>query len=140
MPLSVSWYDDEHSIIVVTITVDTTWGEYDQAIDWIVTEASQVEHRVDVIFHDNVGMPKGNPMPHLKRGSAKIVHQPNIYYTIIAGSQGTSGFAQMILGAIAKTYVKFSSSAKVRGEILFIRSLEEALAQIKKHRVGSSVE
>jgi hypothetical protein len=140
MPLSVNWYDNEHSIIIVTITVDTTWSEYDQAVDWIVTESSKVDHRVDLIFHDNVGMPKGNPMPHLKRGSAKIVEQPNIYYSIIAGTQGASGFGQMILGALAKTYMKLSGSARGRGEILFMRSLEEALAQIQKHRIHSSVE
>lgn len=140
MSLSVNWYDDEHSIIVVTVTTDMTWSEYDQVIDWIVAEASKVDHRVDIIFHDNVGMPKGNPMPHLKRGSAKIVNQPNIYYTIIAGTQGASGFAQMILGAIAKTYMKFSNSSSVGGEILFMRSLEDALAQIMTHRIRSSIE
>lgn len=140
MPLDVKWYDDAHSIIVVTITIDTTWSEYDQAVDWIVTEASKVDHRVDIIFHDNVGMPKGNPMPHLKRGSAKIVEQPNIYYSIIAGSQGSSGFGQMILGALAKTYMKLSGGARAGGEILFMKSLEEALAQITKHRIRSSVE
>lgn len=70
MPLPVNWYDDEHSIIVATIRKDTTWDEYHQAVEWIVTQAATVDHRVDAIFHDNVGMPKGNLYPTLDGGLA----------------------------------------------------------------------
>jgi hypothetical protein len=142
MPLSVKWYDAEHSIIIITITNDTTWNDYHEAIDWTVNEAAQVNHRVDIIFYDDVGMPRGNPMPHLSRGSTKIINQPNIYFSIIAGSQGSSGFARMMLETLAKTFMKMTrtSSTRTRGGILFLRTLDEALSRIKQDRIRSSIE
>jgi hypothetical protein len=138
MLFSVNWYDDEHSIIVVTITKDMTWEMYHQAVEWIVSEAAKVDHRVDIVFHDNVGMPKGNPMPHLSWGSAKIVGQPNIQLSIIAGSQGYSGFGRMILEALAKTYMRFANLPRNNRQLMFMRTLEDALAHIQKDRANLS--
>jgi hypothetical protein len=138
MSISINWHDDSHSIIVITIARDTTWGDYHQSIDWIVTEAAKVEHRIDIIFHDNVGMPRGNPMPHLSRGSTRIINQPNIHLTIIAGSQGTSNFIRMIMMALAKTFMRLPVNNNSGRTLQFIRTLEEALAYIQKDRAASS--
>jgi hypothetical protein len=139
MPLPVSWHDAEHSIIVATIQKDTIWEEYHQAIEWIVTQAAKVDHRVDIIFHDNVGMPKGNPMPHLKRGSGIIIKQPNIQLTIIAGSQGYSGFGRMMLEMLAKMYTRHLTQISSNDRaLMFMRTLEDALAHIQKDRVKLS--
>ena len=142
MALSVKWYDDEHSIVLVTITNDTTWNQYHQAIDWIVAESAQVDHRVDVIFYDDVGMPRGNPMPHLSSGSKKIITQPNIHFTIIAGSQGSGGFVRMMLETLAKSFMRMRRSAttNARGGMVFLRTLDDALAHIKQDRVHTSAE
>jgi hypothetical protein len=142
MALPVNWYDDAHSIIVSTITSTTTWDEYHQAVDWIVTEAAKVDHRVDIIFHDDIGMPKGNPMPHLKQGSVKIIAQENIYLSIIAGSGGYSGFGRMILAALGKSMIKMRDIVPVLGSektLLFLPTLDEALAHIKKVRLTSTL-
>jgi hypothetical protein len=139
MPLPVNWHDDEHSIIVATIRKDTIWEEYHQAVEWIVTEAATVDHRVDTIFHDNVGMPKGNPMPHLKRGSGIIIKQPNIQLTIIAGSQGYSGFGRMMLEVLAKMYMRQSKQIPSSDRtLMFMRTLEDALVHIQKDRAKLS--
>lgn len=141
MSLAVKWYDDEHTIVVATIATDTTWEEYHQSVDWIVTEAAKVAHRIDIIFYDNVGMPRGNPMPHLSRGSGRIVSQSNIYLTIIAGSRGSSGFVRMMLEALAKTFMRMPGNGNNRNNgraLMFMRSLDDALAYIQKDRVRSS--
>lgn len=137
MPISVNWYDDELTIIKVTITTDMTWDAYHHVIDWIVTEAGKVEHRVDVIFHDDVGMPKGNPLPHLRRGSDKIISQPNIHSVIIAGSRGYTGFVRVILETLAKSFMKTPRSGE--GALLFMRNVDEALTYIHKDRSKSSI-
>lgn len=132
MPVTAAWYDDEHTIIKVTIAPDMTWDAYHQIVDWIVTEAAKVEHRVDIIFHDDVGMPKGNPLPHLTRGSARIIEQRNIHSVIIAGSRGHTGFVRMMLEALAKSFMKMPRSGE--GTLLFMRNVDEALAHIRKDR------
>ena len=55
MSVPVTWYDVEHSILVVTIYRGMTWADYHRCVDAVISEASQVNHRVDVIFDDNVG-------------------------------------------------------------------------------------
>jgi hypothetical protein len=140
MTLPVKWYDNEHSIILATITANTTWEEYHRSVDWIVTEAAKVDHRVDLIFHDDVGMPKGNPVPHLSRGSARIVAQPNIHMVIIAGSQGSGGFVRAILMVIGKSFSKLYLKSPRGGEgLLFIKTLDEALARIQQDRARTSI-
>jgi hypothetical protein len=130
--LNVAWYDEAYSIIVATITPTTTWEEYHQIIDWIVSEAKKVDHRVDIIFHDNVGMPKGNPIPHIKSGSARIISQPNIHFSIIAGTRGSTGFVRAILETLSKLFRNQPSS---EARLLFLPTLDDALAHIKQDRL-----
>ncbi len=139
MPTPVDWYDEEHSIVKVTITPNSTWEEYYQVIEWIVAEVSKVDHRVDIIFHDDVGMPKGNPMPPLKWGTKRIINLPNAFHTIIAGSQGTTNaFARMVMTTLGRMLLA-SASPNVDGkQLLFLPSLEEAVAFIIEDRAQTS--
>lgn len=80
-------------------------------------------------------MPKGNPLPHLQRGSGKIIQQPNIWLTIIAGSQGHSGFGRIMLETLAKMYARrLTQSTNSDRTLMFMRTLEDALAHIQKER------
>lgn len=138
MSTPVNWYDYKHNIIIVTINKDSTWSEYYQVIEWIVAEISKVENRVDIVFHDNVGMPKGNPMPHLKWGSQKIVNLPNAGHTIIAGTQGTSNsFTKLVMTTLAKLFMKSSLPNDSDKQLLFMSNLEDALAFLNKNPVES---
>jgi hypothetical protein len=135
MPTPVIWHDDEHSIIKVTITPTSTWDEYYQVIAWIVTEVTQVDHRVDIVFNDDVGLPKGNHLTHLKWGSQKIISLSNAGHTIIAGSQGASNsFFRMMMLAVAKYFMKSATSNDPSKQLLFMPDLEAALAYIKSIR------
>ena len=134
MATPVDWYDDEHTIIKVTITPTSTWEEYHQTVEWIETEATKVDHLINVIFHDEVGMPKGNPIPHLKKGSEVFFNLPNITTVIIAGSQGVNNaFTRVILTTAARMVVATMPSKTEGRQLLFMASLEEALAYIKQN-------
>lgn len=135
MTLNVDWYDEAHSIIVATISPTTTWDEYHQQIDWMVSEAKKVDHRVDIIFHDNVGMPKGNPIPHLKSGTARIIGQRNIHFSIVAGSRGSTGFVRAILETLAKPFTRLPRDER---RLIFLPTLDEALAHIEQDRIHAT--
>lgn len=130
MPLEVKWYDDEHTILIATIAKDTSWTDYHAAVDTIVREAQQSAHPVYAIFHDEVGMPAGNPMPHLKSGITRMAKEENLGLTLIAGSRGSSGFVRTIMEIIGKTFGQrvVTSGNKFGG---FVKTLDEAVAQIK---------
>jgi len=133
MPLEVKWYDEAHTILLGTIAKDTTWSDYHHAVDRIVYEASQLTHQVDVIFYDDVGMPPGNPLPHIRKGIAKLAQQENIATSIIAGSRGSSGFVRAIFEAIGKMFggLPMATGSRFGG---FAKTLDEAVAQIYKQR------
>ena len=137
MTTPVDWYDEEQSIIKVTITTSSTWEEYYEVVEWIVAEASKVDHRVDIIFHDDVGMPKGNPMPPLKWGTQRLIKLPNVFHTIIAGSQGMNTFTRSILTTLGR-FLLTSSAPNAQGkQLLFMPGLKEAMTYIREDRAQS---
>jgi len=133
MSLEVKWYDNEHTILIATIAKDTTWPDYHSAVDQIIAEANRVTHRVDSIFYDEVGMPAGNPMPHIKQGIMKLAKQNNIKISIIAGSRGSSGFVRAVIEAIGKMFMKKGPQgpSSFGG---FVKTLDEAIARINADR------
>lgn len=130
MPLEVKWYDDEHTILVATIAKNTSWTDYHTAVDAIIHEAQQSAHPVYAIFHDEVGMPAGNPMPHLKSGINRMAIEQNLALMYIAGSRGSTGFVRTIMEIIGKTLGQrvMTSGNKFGG---FVKTLDEAVAHIK---------
>ncbi|HUN06291.1 MAG TPA: hypothetical protein PLQ56_06805 [Aggregatilineales bacterium] len=141
MALPVEWLDAEESILVATIQKDTTWDEYHAAIDHMITEAARVKHRVDIIFHDNVGMPKGNPLHHLKVGSTKVIKQTNIQSTVIAGSRGSTGFVRSIMEILAKSMQMAQARQKTQttagNGLMFRPTLDSAVQFIRADRERS---
>lgn len=133
MSLAVKWYDAEQTILIATIAKDTSWVDYHSSIDEIILKASQTDHRIDVIYYDEVGMPAGNPMPHLKQGIGKLTKQGNIRLSVIAGSRGSSGFVRAILESIGKMFMKRSDMGgnNFGG---FVKTLDEAVALIYADR------
>ena len=133
MSLEVKWYDEAHTILLGTITKDTTWTDYHDAIDKMINEASQLSYQVDVIFYDDVGMPAGNPLPHIRRGITMLAQQENIASSIIAGSRGSSGFVRAIFEVIGKMFGNraLPSENRFGG---FVKTIDEAVAQIQQRR------
>lgn len=129
MPLEVKWYD-EHTILIATIAKDTSWTDYHTAVDTVIHAAQQSTHPVYTIFHDEVGMPAGNPMPHLKSGINRLAMEQNLALMYIAGSRGSSGFVRTIMEIIGKTLGQrvMTSGNKFGG---FTKTLDEAVAHIK---------
>jgi hypothetical protein len=137
MSLEVKWYDAAHTILIATIAKDTTWEEYHKSVDYIISEAHQANRRVDVIFHDEVGMPVGNPMPHLKQGISKMGKEPNIGYYVIAGSRGSSGFVRAMIEIVLKVAMKGAPAGQGNGA--FARTLKDGIAIIERDRAKVKV-
>ncbi len=138
MPIEPSWYDEEHSIIKVDIPARSSWDEYYVAVNWIVAEMKTVDHRVDVIFYEEVGMPSGNPIPHLRWGTKQLMALPNMGDTIVAGKKRNNTFSRIILETVGKSFSPFVLSAEKKQELVFLSGLKEALAHIYDKRKASS--
>ena len=133
MSLEVSWYDTEQTILIATFAKDTTWSDYHNAVDEMMLMATQVNHPIDVIFHDEVGMPAGNPLPHVQLGISKLAKHGGIKCWV-AGSRASNGFVPMILKLVGTALMKrnLAMNRDQFGE--FTKSLPEAIESIQAAR------
>lgn len=128
MPYDLSWYDQEHSIIRMHIHGDVTWDAWYQAVDTICEMLLSVTHRVDLLFDDHVGMPSGNPMPHLQTTMKKLNEYKNMGLAVTASDKRMSTFIRVIVDMAAR----FTQSDLEEG--CFVSSLDEGLILIQNHR------
>ncbi|MFN8375703.1 MAG: hypothetical protein U0694_22885 [Anaerolineae bacterium] len=134
MGLEVIWYDTEQTILVATITQDTTWSDYHTAIDQIVKRAAAVRYRVDVVFVDNVGMPSGNPLIHLRSGINRLMQQPNIYCALVAGSNVSNSYFRSIFMMVGRIFGKGQKTPEIFTPTLEEQPLPDHSAQIAPNR------
>ncbi len=129
MPYDFNWQDDAHTIIRMDIHGEVSWDAYYKAIDQVIAELEKSPQRIDLIFNDSVGMPKGNPMPHLKMTTAKLASYPNmgLVYTVSEGK--TSSIVKMMLDIVMRAYRMDTSHYGG-----FVDSMDNALSAIAKDR------
>ncbi len=129
MPYEFHWFDTEHTIIQIDIYGKVTWDQWHTTIDKIVEEIKNTPQRVDVIVYDTVGMPKGNPFPHLNTTNAKLDTNPNMGIIVTVSSQRISNFVDMIVDVIRRG----SANRKIYNAG-FVTTMDEALSRIKASR------
>ncbi len=129
MPFDVSWYDDAHTILRVRVHGKPTWDEYDTAMDIVSQRIAAVPHRVDMVLDDEVGMPRGNPMPHLKAALDKVAAHPNLGMSMAASANNVALFPSLMMETAGRLY---GVDMKRYGR--FVKSMDEAVAIIMADR------
>jgi hypothetical protein len=129
MPYEYHWFDAEHTIIQMGNYEKVTWDQWHTTIDKIVEETKNTPQRVDIIFCDTVGMPKGNPFPHLNATQTKLDTNSNMGLIVIVSSRRISSFAEMIVEVIRR-----GSGTQKRYNGGFVTTIDEALSRIKASR------
>lgn len=129
MPFEFNWYDDEQTIIRLDIVGDVTWDGWYKAMDGIFAELNQSSHRIDIVLYDKSGMPKGNPMPHVKNTMRKFEQYETLGKVIIVNAKKRSAFAKVVLDVVMRA---MSITGDRHGT--FVNTLEEAITIIEKDR------
>lgn len=129
MPYEFHWQDSEQSIIRVDITAPVSWEEFHALTNRVVDELENTTHRIDLIYNDKVGMPKGNPTPHLKANMVRMNAQPNLGFIITVTTRGLSTFTKLIVDATKRGYDLDNTH---NGG--FVATLDEALHIIAESR------
>ncbi len=132
MPFDVTWYDEQHTIIRMLVHGRPTWDEYHIAIDQVVEKIKSTAHRVDLILDDRVGMPPGNPMPHLKAALDKASQHPNLGMSMTVSSRDIALFPSLMMETAGRLY---GVDMKRYGR--FVKSMDEALAIIHADRANT---
>ncbi len=130
MPFDVTWFDEAHTIIRMIIHGRPTWEEYHEAIDKIVQELEITPHRIDLVLDDKVGMPPGNPMPHLKIAMDKATKYPNLGMSMTVSERSVALFPSLMMETAGRLY---GVDLKRYGR--FVKSMDEAVAVIQADRI-----
>ncbi len=134
MPYIFNWHDPEQTIIRVDIVGQVSWEEYSIVVDRIVDELAKATQRIDVIYNDSVGMPKGNPMPHLKASSSRMTAYKQLGLITSVSSRSISSFTKLMIDIMMRAYQIDNSRSGG-----FVTTMEEALAIIEKSRAKYTI-
>ncbi len=130
MPYDISWHDEERGILRIDIHGDVSWEAWYKAVDQTCERiASVYPRRVDLIYMDQVGFPKGNPLPHMKRSIELLAAQPNLGIAVTVSRQELSMLVKIVVNVILRAV-----PINTRNNGGYARTLEEALARIEVAR------
>jgi len=130
MPYDISWYDADHSIVLIHIHGEVTWDAWYKAVDQTIEKINEVPHRVDLIYVDDAGFPPGNALPHLKESIERLAEQPNLGLSItVSASRGLTMLVQVAVNVVLQAFVIDTSN---NGG--FARSVDHAVARIQASR------
>jgi hypothetical protein len=133
MPFDVDWYDKAKGIIKMTVYGHPTWDEYHEAVEKIATELKATSRRIDMIMDDKVGMPSGNPMPHLKEAVDKLTAFPNFGMSMVVSTRNVALFPQLMMETASRLY---HFDLKRYGR--FLKTMDEAVASIEADRANTT--
>lgn len=134
MPFIFNWHDSEHSIVRVDVFGDINWEQFHISVDRVAEELIQADHRIDLIYNDPVGMPKGNPLPHLKVSSSKLDPLRNFGILVLVSPRTLSGFTKSMIEIAIRVYgLDLSHNGG------FVTTMDEAVAIINKSRAKDRV-
>lgn len=131
MPYDLNWQDEDRTIIRVDMFDKVTWEQFYEVMDQVAHELAHSSQRIDLILNDSVGMPKGNPIPHLKASSAKLMSYASLGLIITVTNHKMSPLTRTFID-ILKRMQGFDMSR----EGGFCDSVEEAVARIDNHRAS----
>ena len=129
MPFDVSWYDEAQTIIRILVHGRPTWEEYHEAIDKVIKELEASPKRIDMVLDDKVGMPPGNPMPHLKAALDKATKHPNLGMSMSVSERSVALFPSLMMETAGRLY---GVDLKRYGR--FVKSMDEAVNIIQADR------
>ena len=133
MPFDVKWYDEAHTILQVTVYGHPTWDEYHEAMDKVANELKATARRLDLVLDDKVGMPPGNPMPHLKAAVDKLTAFPNFGMSMAVSSRNVALFPSLMMETASRLN-RFDLKRYGR----FLKTMEEALDVIQADRANTA--
>jgi hypothetical protein len=134
MPYIFNWQDPEHTIIRVDIEGQVTWEEYNLLTDRIAEELSNSNHRIDLIYNDKVGMPKGNPLPHLKSSLAQMSAHDTFGIIASVSSRSVSSFTKVMVDIMMRAYQIDRSH-----DGGWYATVEQAIDAINRSRSGEKI-
>jgi hypothetical protein len=121
MPISTSWYDDDHRVVTQKLEGNWTWEELNRELEVMATLAATVSYNL-VLFTDmrkSSIIPKGNL---LAQGRARVATVPDNVTQIVIVIQ--SRLIEVFAGLV------FDMIPKWRNRVQFVKTVEEGRKRV----------
>lgn len=121
MPINVSWYDGEKTIIQHEFAVEWTWDEFYEAIRQSIEMEKATENNVYVISVNppNVKIHPGNAFQHFQKGFA--MHLPNMRFVAVMSNN-------LMVVLFGRTLLRLGV---VTSKTRMVQTVDEALSLIQ---------
>lgn len=67
MSAKLSWYDDSRTVAIIDHTEEPSWAYWYKTLELIMNAIEDSPGYVNLVLTGIVGVPSGNPLPHIKR-------------------------------------------------------------------------
>ncbi len=128
MGIEVSWYNDDHTILLETLTGKWLLEDYYRMVDEAAALLSATPHTVHIIVDASAsGLPPAQMVSGMRYALKKM-----------PANQGVVAFIEP--GTFAKTLIELAKrfSPLTTGDLFIVTTHEEALALIAQHGAASS--
>lgn len=125
MPIEISWYDPEQTILYGKFTGDWTWEDYTNAATQVIEMTCNVEHRIDQLMdmRESGAVPQGPALTYMNR-TYRLAKFRQSGITVLVGA---SAILHGLVSALAITNPK-------RPPRVFTNTIEKALKLIEADR------
>ena len=129
MPVISNWDDDAHTIIRNDFIAPWAWPEMVKISKEAYAKIAQLTERGDIIANGWTNLPPGNAMNAFRQ---VVVMPENLGLLVLVAPE------QSILGrTLINTYLQISRVRNRSSRVIFVNTLEEARALLKRERVKS---
>jgi hypothetical protein len=128
--MSMTWMDETHTILRVDTQGKISWAEYHAGIQRVALELEKTSERIDILFNDTVGMPPGNPLPHLRTGTTKLAAHANFGKIYTVSINQLSAPVKIIVNILMRVY-------QIDGRYVggFFTTIDTAMQRIQADRL-----
>lgn len=125
MAWDMKWFDDQHTILLFTVKPDSTWNDFDAAMNKYALELGASHKTIHAIIYNNQGFSRENPVPHIRSQMYKLALFRNRGILVTVTPQHSASFLVSVVQLVTRL-MKLETKTGV-----FVKSMDEALARIQ---------
>ncbi len=132
MAWDMKWFDDNHTILLFTVKPDSTWNDFDIAMNKYALELGASAKTIHAIIYNEHGFSRENPVPHIRSQMYKLSMFRNRGILVTVTPQHSASFLVSVVQLVTRL-MKLETKTGV-----FVKSMDEALARIQLEQMTLS--
>lgn len=125
MAWDMKWFDEDHTILMFTVKPDSTWNDFDAAMNKYALELGASAKTIHAIIYNEYGFSRENPVPHIRSQMYKLSMFRNRGILVTVTPQHSANFVLSVVQLVTRL-MKLETKTGI-----FVKSMDQALARIR---------